>query len=79
MPMYKTVFPVDEEVEITLHTGNKHSMKRVFTCRDCMNFYTAKYDLLSDGEVYVAEFDRVRMYDYFDELNKKGSTDGRSN
>lgn len=76
--MYKTVFPIGGEFPIRT-TNGYISMKRIFTCKTCLRFFTPLPGRkLSCGQYYSLKVDTHDEYEFllatFDE---HGSTVGR--
>ena len=76
--MYKTVFPVGGEEFISVN-GNKHMMKRVFTCLPCLSFYAPiEGHRLSDGSVYYLKCEYSEEYvPFLSHYDSVGTTQGR--
>lgn len=76
--MYKTVFPVGGEEYISVN-GNKHMLKRVFTCLPCLSFYAPiEGHRLSDGSVYYLKCEYSEEYvPFLSHYDSVGTTQGR--
>lgn len=61
--MYKTVFPIGSEFPIRTENGYI-SMKRIFTCKPCLTFFTPlPKNKLSCGQYYSLRLDTPAKYD----------------
>ncbi len=76
--MYKTVFPIGGEFPIRT-TDGYISMKRVFTCKTCLRFFTSLPERkLSCGQYYSLRMDTLNEYKMLLEaFDNHGTTVGR--
>ncbi len=76
--LYKTVFRVGGEECISV-SGNKHIMKRLFTCLPCLSFYAPiEGHRLSDGSVYYLKCEYSDDYlPFLTHYDSIGTTQGR--
>ena len=76
--MYKTVFPIGGEFPIRTADGYI-SMKRVFTCKTCLKFFTPLPEhKLSCGQYYSLKLKTLDEYKMLLEtFDNHGTTDGR--
>lgn len=79
--LHMSVYPNGEEFPIDTEEG-KIYIARVYMCPECCRFYTPRpRKLLSDGEVYILDFDNDEKAteDYKKLIGKKGKKTANSN
>lgn len=77
--LYKTVFRPGEEYQIQTQIKTIH-LKRVFTCSNCLSFLSAiPGHKLNEGMLFTVKYNDVDSYNKkLNDMNLKGSTDGRN-